>query len=130
MNLETYSNETTGTGVLATADSAGAVNTAIFSRPHISRTGQMLFIMGDNKTHANLTKNPHASYLFLEDGSGYRGRRFSLIKRHEEINPDLVRELCRRCKESTDESSEKSRHIVYFDIERELPLIGGGNPAP
>ena len=34
MNLKTYFEDTEGTGVLATADSNGKVDTAIYARPH------------------------------------------------------------------------------------------------
>ena len=35
MNLHDYFENTTGTGVLATADSSGNVNAAIYARPHV-----------------------------------------------------------------------------------------------
>ena len=126
MNLEKYFNETHGTGVLASANKTGEVNTAIFSRPHIAKDGSMVFIMGDKKTHENLQTNPHASFLFLEAGPGYRGRRFYLTKIAEEENDELVRELCRRCKEVNDPHSMRKRYVVYFNIDKELPLIGAG----
>ena len=126
MNLESYFNSTNGTGVFATADSNGEVNTAIFSRPHLSEDGKMMFIMGDNKTHANLQTNGHASFLFIEAGLGYKGRRFVLTKVSEDESDDLIRKLCRRCKEVDDPNVMKKRYVVYFNIDKELPLIGSG----
>ncbi|MBU0965153.1 MAG: pyridoxamine 5'-phosphate oxidase family protein [Proteobacteria bacterium] len=126
MNLDKYFTDTTGTGVFASANREGEVNTAIFSRPHIAEDGRMVFIMGDNRTHENLQTNPHASFLFLEAGPGYRGSRFYLTKTAEEENDELVRELCRRCKEVNNPDSMRKRYVVYFNIDKELPLIGAG----
>jgi len=124
MNLENYFTETKGTGIIASANREGEVNTAIFSRPHIAADGTMVFIMGDNRTHANLQANPHASFLFMEAAPGYRGSRFYLTKIAEEENDELVRELCRRCKEVNNPDSMRKRYVVYFYINKQLPLIG------
>lgn len=126
MNLEKYFTDTKGTGVFASANDEGEVNTAIFSRPHIAENGRMIFIMGDNKTHENLQTNPRASFLFMETGPGYCGRRFSLTKTAEEENDELVQKLCRRCREVNDPDSMRKRYVVYFIIDKELPLIGAG----
>lgn len=126
MNLEKYFTDTKGTGVFATASGTGEVNTAIFSRPHMTEDGRMIFIMGDNKSHENLRTNPRASFLFMETGKGYHGRRFHLTKTEEEENDELVRQLCRRCKEVNDADAMRKRYVVYFTIDKELPLIGAG----
>jgi len=126
MDIDKYFTDTKGTGVFASASREGEVNTAIFSRPHIAADGAMIFIMGDNRTHANLQTNPQASFLFMEAGPGYRGSRFSLTKIAEEENDDLVRELCRRCKEADNADSIRKRYVVYFHINKQLPLIGPG----
>ena len=126
MNLEKYFTDTKGTGVFATANGNGEVNTAIFSRPHMAEDGRMIFIMGDNKSHENLRTNPCASFLFMEAGHGYQGKRFHLTKTAEEENDELVRHLCRHCKETNDPDSMHKRYVVYFTIDKELPLIGTG----
>ncbi len=127
MDLEKYFNDTFGTGVLATANLDGEVNTAVFSRPHVTEDGKMAFIMGDKKTHANLKTNPRASYLFIEEGRGYKGKRFYLTMVSEEENDELVDQLCRRCKEAKDTGAMGTKHVVYFTIDLELPLIGSGS---
>lgn len=126
MELEKYFNDTFGTGVLATANAEGQVNTAIFSRPHITEDGKMAFIMGDKKTHSNLMDNPRTSFLFIEEGQGYRGKRFYLTMTAEEENDELVSQLCRKCREVNDTMAMGTRHVVYFSIDQELPLIGSG----
>ncbi len=123
MTLKDYFESTKGTGVLATADSAGKVDAAVYSRPHFMEDGSLAFIMRDRLTHHNLQSNPHATFLFIENGPGYNGRRLFLKKLREEKNPELINKIKRR--KYTDEN-EEPKFLVYFKLEKELPLIGGG----
>ncbi len=126
MNLSEYFENTKGVGVLATADSDGKVDAAIYARPHFMEDGSIAFIMRDRLSHANLQSNPHAAFLFMEDGSGYKGKRLFLIKTREEENSELVKELSRRSYNSDKRGLEESRFVVFFKLEKELPLIGSG----
>ena len=83
MNLSDYFDNTKGYGVLATADSVGKVNAALYARPHFFDENTIAFIMRERLTHANLQTNPHATYLFIQDGPGYAGKRFYLTKLRE-----------------------------------------------
>ena len=67
MSLGEYFEKTKGLGVLATADSKGKVDAAIYSRPHVMDDETVAFIMADRLTHNNLQSNPHAAYLFKEE---------------------------------------------------------------
>lgn len=120
--LEEYFESTKGFGVLATADSSGIVDAAIYSRPHFVEEGSLAFIMRDRLTHDNLQSNPHATFLFMEDGPGYNGKRLFLKKVREESNPELIRKIKRR--KFTDDN-EEPKFLVYFTLDKELPLIGG-----
>jgi len=120
-NLQEYFEKTKGTGVLATADSKGKVDAAIYSHPHFLEEGTLAFIMRDRLTHHNLQSNPSATFLFIEEGPGYKGKRLFLRKVREENNPDLIRKIKRR--KYTDENQEPM-YLVYFTIDQELPLIG------
>ncbi|MBW2559855.1 MAG: pyridoxamine 5'-phosphate oxidase family protein, partial [Deltaproteobacteria bacterium] len=62
MTLGDYFEKTTGTGVLATADSSGKVNAAIYGRPHFINDQTIAFIMADRLTHANIQTNDSAVY--------------------------------------------------------------------
>ena len=124
MNFSEYFKNTQGLGVLATADSEGKVNAAIYSRPHIMEDGSIAFIMRDRLSHANLQSNPRATFLFMEDGAGYKGKRLYLIKIREEENSELIEQLSRRSKSLTKEGSNESKFLVFFKLEKELPLIG------
>jgi hypothetical protein len=124
MEIKDYFENTKGTGVISTADSQGKVNSAIYSRPHVFDDGTWAFIMRDRLTHHNLASNPHACFLFKEDGPGYNGKRFHLTKLREEENSELVKTLRRR-QYSGDETA--TRFLVVFQVDTQLPLIGSGD---
>lgn len=123
MNLENYFEDTQGYGILSTADGSGRVNATVYARPHIVDETTVAFIMLERLTHANLKENPHAVYLFMEKSSPYQGKRLYLWKIREEENDDMVQQICRRCDYSSHEK-QLTRHIVYFTVEKVLPLIG------
>jgi Pyridoxamine 5'-phosphate oxidase len=126
MNLSDYFENTKGYGVLATADSSGRVNAAVYARPHFLDENTIAFIMRERLTHANLETNPHATYLFIEFGPGYSGKRLYLTKLREEINDELIESICRRCDYSMF-NEQLTRHVVFFTIDKVLPLIGSGS---
>jgi hypothetical protein len=84
--------------------------------------GSMAFIMRDRLTHDNLKSNP-TPRSFYRKGSGYEGKRLFLKKLREEQNPELISKIKRR--KYTDDN-EEPKFLVYFKLEKELPLIGGG----
>ena len=89
MKLSEYFENAKGVGVLATADDEGKVNTAIYARPHFldpNDDNTLAFIMANRLCHANVQVNPHASYLFMEEGEEYTGKRLSLTKVKEETD--------------------------------------------
>jgi hypothetical protein len=119
--IQEYFENTPGKGVLATADSNGKVDAAIYSRPHFLEEGTIAFIMRDKLTHHNIQSNPYATFLYIEDGAGFNGKRLFLKKIREDNNPELIRKIKRR--KYTDENVEPL-FLVYFTLEKELPLIG------
>jgi hypothetical protein len=123
MNLERYFDNTKGLGILSTADSTGKVNAAVYARPHFMEDGTLAMVMRDRLSHHNLQSNPHATFLFKEEGSGYRGKRLYLTKVREEQNTELLQSLRRR--KSTDGNAE-DRFLVFFKLDKELPLVGDG----
>lgn len=124
MDLKNYFEKSRGTGVLSTADDQGRVNAAIYARPHILEDGSLAFIMRDRLTRHNLQSNPHAAFLFREEGPGFKGIRLHLTRTHEESGTARVKELCRRCR--IDGKADATRFLVSFRIDTELPLIGPG----
>jgi hypothetical protein len=86
--------------------------------------GTIAMIMRDRLTHHNLQSNPHATYLFMEDGPGYKGKRLFLTKVREEQDSELLYSLRRR---QYKDDKEEARFLVFFKLEKELPLVGAGN---
>ena len=124
MNLIDYFDHTRGYGVMATADDTGKVNAAVYSRPYFTDENTAVFIMAERLTHENVQSNPWAAYLFIEEGESYAGKRLYLKKIKEEQNELLVRDICRKCDYS--HYDVHMLHVVYFHIEKVLPLIGEG----
>jgi hypothetical protein len=79
--------------------------------------------MRDRLSHLNLQSNPHATYLFIENGPGYKGKRLFLKKIREEQDTELLNSLRRR--QYLDEKDE-TKFLVFFKLDKELPLIGDG----
>jgi hypothetical protein len=125
MDLHGYFEKTKGTGVLATADSAGKVDVALYARPHMLEDGTLAFIMADRLTHHNLQSNPQAAYLFVETQGMYQGKRLFLKKLSEEKNSERIKTIRRSCLCNEEkETDSKDRYLVIFKIEKELPLVG------
>jgi len=120
--LKSYFEKAKGTSVMATADADGKVNSAVYSRPHFMEDNTVAFIMRDRLTHHNLQSNPHASFLFVEDGPGYIGKRLYLTKVREEENSELIDAISRR--EYATPPGD-NRFLVFFSVNKVLPLIGG-----
>ena len=123
MDLKEYFENTEGSGILATADNDGKVDAALYGRPHFMDDRTIALIMRDRLTHHNLQSNSHACYMFIEKGPGYKGKRFFLTKVREEQDSELLQSVRRR--QYIDEKDE-SKFLVFFNIDRELPLVGTG----
>lgn len=126
MTLGEYFEKTRGTGVLATADASGQVNAAIYGRPHFFNDQTVAFIMADRLTHANLQTNGSAVYLFRESGDRYVGKRLYLTRTDETDDQALIEEIRSRSHHGHRPDDPKKRYLVYFHIDRVLPLIGDG----
>lgn len=128
MELKDYFEHTRGLGVLATADSEGRVNAAIYARPHVMDGETVAFIMTRKATHENLQSNPQGAYLFKEDGEGYKGCRLFLTKIREEKNSDKIPKLLRAKNYNMDEASAQTdRLLVYFKVNNIVPLVSKGD---
>lgn len=127
--LKEYFDNSTGHGVLATADAQGRVNQAVFARPHVMEDGTVAFIMPHRLTHKNLQENSQAAYLFKEDSPGWKGKRLYLTKVREEQDTDLLYSLRRKSYPPEMEKKEGPRFLVFFRVEKVLPLIGTGETA-
>lgn len=125
MKLSEYFENVTGRGILATSDSGGNVDAAVYSRPHFIDEETIAYIMTDRLTHRNLQSNPHAAYLFMEPGEKFAGKRLSLTKIREETDPEKINAIrWRKSYTIPEDQKDEKRFLVYFRIDRVLPLIG------
>jgi len=123
MDLREYLEKTEGRGILATADSEGKVDLAVYAKPHFMDDGTLAFIMADRLTHRNLQSNDHAAFMFMEAGAGYKGVRLFLSKVGEE--QDSERLYAMRSKRYPSYKEEgKPRFLVFFKVDKELALVG------
>ncbi|MFO7839050.1 MAG: pyridoxamine 5'-phosphate oxidase family protein [Desulfosalsimonadaceae bacterium] len=126
MELQSYFRNTRGTGILSTADREGNVDCAVYARPHVMEDGTLAFIMRARLSHKNLQSNPRAAFMFIEEGPGYKGKRLFLRKTREEENSELIGRLQRRSHPEEQKLNEEAKFLVYFELEKELPLVGSG----
>ena len=125
MKLSEYFEKNKGKGVIAAADLDGKIGIAVYARPHFIDEKTVAFIMADRLIHKNLESNPHAAYLFMESGERYVGKRLYLTKVKEEKNSELIDQIRRKESCPVDEGYKKgTRFLVYFKIDKVLPLIG------
>ena len=124
MDLDQYFKDTKGTGVLATADEQGRVDAAIYARPHVMDSETVAFIMPDRLTHRNLQSNDHATYLFMEEGTAYKGIRLFLTKMNEETEGELIQTVRQGKYGAACGEEENCFFLVSFKVDNVLPLIG------
>lgn len=125
MNLREYFNEKTGHGIIATADAKGKVGIAVYAKPYVVDDSLIAFIMADHQSYANVRSNPSAAYLFIETGGQYAGKRLYLAKTREAAGRDIDDpELAKRFEKAAREYKDEKLSLVYFKVERVLPLVG------
>jgi hypothetical protein len=124
MSLGEYFENTKGLGVLATSDAEGNVNTALYGRPHVMDENTVAFIMNERMSYANVQANPRAAFMFVEHTEGYKGKRLYLKKTKESDDQELIASM-RRCEHGKKTGEPVQKHLVYFEIDRTRPLVGG-----
>ena len=123
MNLADYFETITGTGILATSDSDGNVDIAIYARPYIIDEKTVAFSMLERLSFKNVQSNPKAAYMFIEQGEGYVGKRLYLTMTGEEKNPERIKAI-KQMHSKTHSTADTVRHLVYFTVEKTRPLVG------
>ncbi|TLM65769.1 MAG: pyridoxamine 5'-phosphate oxidase family protein [Deltaproteobacteria bacterium] len=113
-----------GLGVMATADSEGRVNTAVYARPHVVGDTTLVWGMTDGRTYRNLVQNPRASYLFRQAGGGFRGARFELELLRFEDGGEMLEVVRRRTGDVVGPAAAAAvRHVAWFRIVERRALI-------
>lgn len=124
MNLSGYFENVKGLGILATADSDGMVDLAIYAKPRVVDETTVAFVMKERLSHQNLKSNPNAAYMFIEKGDGYKGRRLYLTEIREETNSSLVEEFRKRQPEICPVGDDSNKYLVFFQVNDVWPLVG------
>lgn len=124
MSLTEYFDTAEGTGILATADSDGNVDLAIYARPHMTDDDTVVLVMSDKLSHANLQTNSKAAYMFIEKSKGYRGKRIYLQKIREENDAELIQSIRRRKRYDEEGEAVSGSSAVYFKVNKIRPLVG------
>ena len=106
MGLTDYFETTEGTGILATADSDGNVDAAIYAHPHMEDDETLVLVMADKLSHANLQTNPKATYMFIEKARVIRAR--GCIFRRS-----VKRMILNWCNQSEDERDMTKKARLY-----------------
>jgi Pyridoxamine 5'-phosphate oxidase len=126
MTLKDYFEKIKGIGILSTADRDGKVTTAIYSMPRILEGNNIAFIMRERLTYHNLQTNPHAAFMLIEENAGYQGIRLFLKKIREDNDPEVIAKMTRRSLTPEEDKQKGPKHLVIFNVEMILPLIGAG----
>ena len=125
MDTDHYFENNDGFGVLVTANDEGLVNGAVYGRPHSMDDGSLAFIMRHRRSYRNLLSNPHAAYVFVETGDGYRGKRFYLTRIGETEDADVIESLRRKKRrEKSPPGESEGVSVVYFSVDAVRPLVG------
>lgn len=127
MTLMEYFSNYKGISILSTADANGKVDVARYSTPHLFDDETIAFIMRDRLTHHNLQSNPYAAYVFIEEGKRNHGIRLFLKKTKEETDRKIIDALTRRHLTPQEDESKGPKFLVYFAVEKILPLSGSGD---
>jgi len=124
MSLSDYFENVQGMGILATADSDGMVDLAVYAKPHVIDDTTVAFVMQERLTHQNLKSNPNAAYMFVEKGDGYKGKRLYLTKLREETNTSLVEKFRKEQPEICSVQDDSNKYLVHFQVDNVWPLVG------
>jgi hypothetical protein len=124
MSLSDYFENAQGFGILATADEDGTVDLAIYAKPHVIDETTIAFIMREHLTRKNLKSNPKAAYMFVEQGSGYAGKRLYLTMIREESNTSVVEMFRKKQPEICSPKDDSNKYLVHFQVDDIRPLVG------
>lgn len=124
-NLQEYFGRASGTGVLATADSAGRVDAAVYSKPYFPDEEHVAFIMSETRSYDNIEENPFAVYCFTESAEENKGRRLYLKKVKEERDSKQINEVMKKVYPPGEQKYQsQAKSLVYFKVDEVRPLHG------
>lgn len=123
MKLSEYLS-TGGSGVIATADKDGAINTAIYAVPHFVDEETVAWGMSEGRTYRNLLENPNAAFLHQAPGDGAAGVRMTLKLQQIEDSGDMLDAIRARARAvSGAAAAEMVEHVAFFKVVETRPLM-------
>lgn len=118
-------------GILSTSDGKGNVNSGLFGSPRMIDKDTVVMACGDNRSLANLRRNPKAVYLFFEPGANpmdWKGARVYLRAEKFEKEGSLLDRFIEEIRARVgDQAASILTTAVTFRIEDVRPLIDLGN---
>ncbi|MGE5664030.1 MAG: pyridoxamine 5'-phosphate oxidase family protein [Deltaproteobacteria bacterium] len=123
MKLSEYLS-TGGSGVIATADKDGTINTAVYAVPHFVDEETVAWGMTDGRTFRNLQENPNAAFLHQAPGDGAAGVRMTLkLEQIEESGRMLDAIRARARTVSGAAAADMVRFVAFFKVVETRPLM-------
>ncbi len=113
-----------GTGVIATADRDGTINTAIYAAPHVVNDETVAWGMSEGRTCRNLRENPNAAFLHQAPGNGAAGVRITLkLEKIQESGNvlDTIRERARNSAGTA--AADMVKYVAFFKVVEMRPLM-------
>lgn len=115
---------TGGSGVIATADRDGIINTAIYAVPHVVDDETVAWGMSEGRTCRNLRENPNAAFILRAPGDGAAGVRMTLKLRSIEKSGGMLDAIRARARSvSGAAAAEMVRYVGLFDVVEVRPLV-------
>jgi hypothetical protein len=116
--------EGNGLGVMATAGADGAVNTAIYARPHVLNETTLVWGMTEGRSFRNLAQTPKAAFLFKMDKPGYQGVRLALELIRTEETGEMLETIKRRVGEVVGAGAGPAvTHAAWFRVTEVRKLV-------
>ncbi len=115
------------TGVVSTSDDQGQVDSAIFGSCRLIDEQTVLIGLGNNRTLANLRRNPHATLLFATPGTtvfNWRGARIYLkLGELAESGPVFDETIRAIEKQAGKMAARMITTVAFFRVTEVRPLI-------
>ncbi|GFO70084.1 hypothetical protein GMLC_36630 [Geomonas limicola] len=113
-----------GRGIIATANTQGVINQAVFAVPHVINEETLAWGFSEGRSLLNLRENPHASYLYLAPTRGYSGWRLSLTMKKEEQEGEVLESIRAGARNAAGpQAGAALRAVVYFTVDEVRPLM-------
>ena len=117
-------------GALATSDTEGNVNCAVFRLPQLIDDKTVVIVMSECRTFKNLQGNPRAAFLLAEPSDDpwvWKGVRIYLKVRSIETSGEMLERSKAHIAEKAGKKAAEMMHAaVTFDISGIRPLIDVG----